>query len=249
MKFAEIIYNQGTQVHCYGDPSLPQDTEYLIQLFKPFKGKQRCVGFCSLTKFRYFGFYKSFVENLSMEIHYFDKEKGLVLLQEKTPVSFTDSEVLIKLDSEDYFEATTWLDSVVRFKNKNNPLRVHVASNFSSRFQNIYSTKPSFNNLNFIDFEKLVNFKHLFEITKRDPYKCGVERYGPYFAKQYTYQLTDQNWNMYKSFDFPRDWNYISTEQFSNDILGLESMNDSEYRGKFTDYNYYHNIDQSTLIK
>ena len=55
--------------------------------------------------------------------------------------------------------------------------------------------------------------------------------------------LTDGGWKLFKSFDFPRDWNYISTEDFSRDILGLPPR--TSYRGKYSDYEFYTKTNQS----
>jgi hypothetical protein len=239
MKHFDLKYNKGIQIHCWGVEHLPPETKYLFQIFEKIPNSTEYGLYQSLTmqRFHFHTLYRSYVGDFKIEVFYFDEVKGLIKLEETFP-TLNNKDVRIDLHSDDYYEAGVWLDSCFEFYNKHKPKTLIIASNFSKKFKNLHTKYP----IHYIELDFHLITENLLTIKKSDPEESGVNRYGKEYIMQNVNHLTDGGWRLSKSFDFPRDWNYISTEDFSNDILGLPPR--TSYRGKYTDYNFYTKVNQ-----
>jgi len=239
MKHFDLKYNKGLQIHCYGVESLPIDTEYFFQIFEqlPNSTEYGIYQSFSLKRFNFYSLYRSYVGNFKIKMFYFDKVKGLVKLEEIFP-TFQNKSVRIDLHSNDYYEAGVWLDSCLKFYKKHLPSNLVIASNFEDKFRKFHKKYP----ITFIELDSNLVLDNHLQIKKSDPEESGVGKYGKEYIMQNVNHLTDGGWKLSKSFDFPRDWNYISAEDFSNDILGLPPR--TSYRGNYADYNFYTKINQ-----
>ena len=241
MKYFNVKYTPELQIHCFGDEHLPQDTKYLIQIFEKIPGSDE-YGFynsTTLKRFHFYTFFRSFVGDFKFTISYFDKDKGLIEL-ETAYHSFSERSVVVDLVTDDYFEATTWLNSCFEFYTKHLPSNLTVRSNFTSKFRNLHKKYL----ISYEDLDaNIAEIENHLQIQKFDPKSTGVERYGEYFIMQNVGTLLDGGWRITKSFKFPRDWNHISSEDFSRDILGLPPR--TSYRGAYSDYDFYTKINQN----
>jgi hypothetical protein len=240
MKYFDIKFNKSFQIHCSSHSDLEYEKEYLFQIFeKPLGGKEYgYYGSCTLKPGFFYSFFRAFLGDIKVLMYKFGPS-GLELIEEQN-INFTNKKVRVDLITEDYFECTTWFNSVLEFRKKHSPSFITVKCNFPDRLREIY--KNVSHNIEFLPYRNdecsSCTWGH-FEIKKFDPKESGVGVYGEQWIKQDVGRLVEEDWRMFKSFKFPRDWNYISSEQFANDILGLISKEDLEFRGNFTDYEFF----------
>jgi hypothetical protein len=114
--------------------------------------------------------------------------------------------VLFNLVTDDKEECLLWLDRVYQYQ-KNHGCKIAVNTNFSD----INKSIPSYYNVSGIDFYKTYNIgrfpKTSNDFKTVDPRKDGLIWYG--------------NWKTFWSYQHPRNWANLSSQEIVDDILGL----------------------------
>lgn len=146
-----------------------------------------------------------FYMNFEIKLYKFDDKNGLY---EFYGHKFNENNQLTKfiLDTEDEFEARIWIEKVFEYKEKNK-CRVQIVS----KFENL----NKFSESRFYDRD----------LT---PYK--TYRLGRFFKNSQDWKTLDPrkqnliwygNWKTFWSYQHPRLWKNLSSEEIANDILGL----------------------------
>ena len=114
--------------------------------------------------------------------------------------------VLFKLDTNDYNEALLWTDRILQYQ-KINQCKIVLESqyeNLNKSFDSFYQTK----NLDFYKMYRIGRYPKTSDDWRTvDPRKEGLIWFG--------------NWKTFWSYQHPRIWENISSQEIVDDILGI----------------------------
>lgn len=202
-----LDFNQGIKVTCNGP-----DVMYYVECWE-YTGLDMTPRILDGFHFTHHDFWKYKSFELSIEffmdfeiiVYKFDGKNGLKKIFNHR---FNDNDQLVrfKLDTDNENEAKVWLDKVLEYKNKKGCL-IDIHSKFES-----------------INKFSEVRFKD----RNLNPYK--TYRIGRYNKDSNDWKTVDPrkenliwfgNWKTFWSYQHPRLWKNLSSEEIANDILGL----------------------------
>lgn len=200
-------FDQGVKVKVYGPDSL-----YLVEVREYLEGQEtpRCVETHTIsnTVERYFNIFKydvEFFSDLEIVVYKMNYDYGLVKVFSHR---FNDRDKIVefKLDTNDKEEALLWSKSVDKY------VRLHGCRPVvKTKFPEINKRYPTY-------FERQ-----------------GLERYKTYRIGRYPKNSNDYKtiepkhegflwfggWKLFWSYQHPRSWNFLNSQEIVDDILGL----------------------------
>jgi hypothetical protein len=205
----KIDFNSGITVSISGP-----DDFYYVEVNEFQKNNDNLVyveGYLITDKLKYPWMRKNF--NLPIEF-YFNFQIKIYKFIDKIGLKpiFThqyndnDELVLFKLDTNDYNEALLWTDRILQYQ-KINQCKIVLESryeNLNKSFDSFYQTK----NLDFYKTYRVGRYpKTSTDWRTVDPRKEGLIWFG--------------NWKTFWSYQHPRFWKNISSQEIIDDILGI----------------------------
>jgi hypothetical protein len=205
----KIDFNSGITVSISGP-----DDFYYVEVNEFQKNNDNLVyveGYLITDKLKYTWMKKNFtlpIEfyfNFQIKIYKFIDKIGLKPIFTHQ-YNDNDKLVLFKLDTNDYNEALLWTDRILQYK-KINQCKIVLESQYETlnkSFDSFYQTK----NLDFYKTYKVGRYpKTSTDWRTVDPRKEGVIWFG--------------NWKTFWSYQHPRFWGNISSQEIIDDILGI----------------------------
>jgi len=205
----KIDFNSGITVSISGP-----DDFYYVEVNEFQKNNDNLVyveGYLITDKLKYTWMKKNFtlpIEfyfNFQIKIYKFIDKIGLKPIFTHQ-YNDNDKLVLFKLDTNDYNEALLWTDRILQYK-KINQCKIVLESQYETlnkSFDSFYQTK----NLDFYKTYKVGRYpKTSTDWRTVDPRKEGVIWFG--------------NWKTFWSYQHPRFWKNISSQEIIDDILGI----------------------------
>jgi len=205
----KIDFNSGITVSISGP-----DDFYYVEVNEFQKNNDNLVyveGYLITDKLKYTWVRKNFtlpIEfyfNFQIKIYKFIDNIGLkpIFIHQYNDI---DKLVLFKLDTNDYTEALLWTDRILQYQ-KINRCKIVLDSQFENlnkSFDSFYQTK----NLDFYKTYRIGRYPKTSDDWRTvDPRKEGLIWFG--------------NWKTFWSYQHPRIWENISSQEIVDDILGI----------------------------
>jgi hypothetical protein len=234
MKAIELTFNGSTTIHSNMFDEYDDSKTYHIIFYE--KKNDEWLESMNPIVFKpgtYYSFFRRFFNEVKAELIGFDELEGVKVIDEVC-YNPEGKNIKIQLDTNDKHEAFVWIEQAQEFGKKwNCNIYISCEEDILKEATRIYKS-------NFIRKSDGGNFYATYHIGRYN-IQDSLNLFG--MQHQNKGWITNNSWQRFKSFNNPRDWNFLHSEQIARDILGLSD--NQGFRQRYTDTDWFTNINQN----